>query len=79
MNPDTTIGTSPAAATTPVRAALPVVCNTNHGIATSVATLPDIDTAFAVSKATSGPRRRGDCAGAGVTSVPDVAVGAPAR
>ena len=75
MNPDSTIGTSPAAATTPVRAALPVVCSTNQGIATSAATLPDIETAFAASRATSGPRRRAGRPVSEVTSVPSVAAG----
>jgi hypothetical protein len=56
--PDTTTGTIAAAAVIPVRDALPVLWSTNHGIATSAATLPDIEIAFAAKSDTSGPRRR---------------------
>jgi hypothetical protein len=35
----------------PVRVALPVVCNTNHGIAMADKTLPTNEIAFAVNKA----------------------------
>ena len=53
-------GTMPAAAVMPVFEALPVVCSTNHGIATRAAAFPAIEIASADSIAMSGTRVRTD-------------------
>src|SRR6266508_5043293 len=44
----------------PVLAALPVVCSTNHGRAIIVSVLPTSEIVFALSSARSGARRAGD-------------------
>ena len=50
----------PAAAVMPVFDALPVVCSTNHGIATRAAALPAMEIASADNIATSGTWVRSD-------------------
>jgi len=54
-------GASAQNATTPARAALPVVVSTNHGIPSSVNAFPVTDTPVAASSAANAPPPRRRC------------------
>jgi hypothetical protein len=57
--PATTAASKKAPPVSPVLAALPVVCKTNHGMATNATTFPVSEIAFAPSRARLGVRRVG--------------------
>jgi hypothetical protein len=57
--PATTAASRKAPPTSPVLAALPVVCRTNQGMATNARTFPVSETALAPSRARIGVRRVG--------------------
>src|SRR5918995_50155 len=75
--PATTAASKKAPPVRPVLAALPVVCKTNHGIATNAKTFPVSETALAPSRARIGMRRTSPTRAVSVSQIRATTYGPP--